>query len=523
MTKCWLLLKVQLYGFLDINRVLHTKDKKEKRRLVYMVLLMLFVFIIVVGYSAGIAVACVYLGMVDVLPPLILMVCAACTLVITFLKSNGVLFGFRDYDMVMSLPVKSSIVIISRILTVYAMNVLISGILMLPSMIVYGITCKAVLSVWCMMVLSLFLASLLPMITSMIAGVIITAISVRFRYKNLLSILLSTAVLLVFLAGSFTIPQEEAALKELITLTVKTTYRIIPPAKWYTNAIANNDWYSFGQYALISVGAGILFVMLLSLFYARLNSSLSAVRSKGSYHLGTLKTSTPFKALYKKELRQLTASPIYVMNSCIGAILLLVFTAILLFIDLEQITHALGLPEIILWIKPMIPWTVTFFVAISSATSASISLEGKSKWLMFSAPVSPTVIFNSKIAVSLTYLLPTVLISCSLLAVNLHTNIIETIFLLTIPLLYSIFISVVGLAFNLKFPVFDWKSEYYVVKQSVSVFATIGTGIASVLFFNILATLLSVIYPWILLLEILLIFAVTFVVYRRLTAQTFYM
>ena len=159
MSKCWLLLKVQLLGLFNINRTFHTNNKKEKRQLISMGALMLFVVVIMVGYSAGMAVACAYFGRADALPPLILLVCAACTLIITFLKSNGVLFGFRDYDMVMSLPVKSWEVIISRLLSVYAMNLLISGVIMLPAIIVYGVTYSVSLSVWCMLVLSLFLAS----------------------------------------------------------------------------------------------------------------------------------------------------------------------------------------------------------------------------------------------------------------------------------------------------------------------------------------------------------------------------
>ncbi|MGB4660042.1 MAG: hypothetical protein WBI07_12735, partial [Mobilitalea sp.] len=179
--------------------------------------------------------------------------------------------------------------------------------------------------------------------------------------------------------------------------------------------------------------------------------------------------------------------------------------------------------DITSWIKPMAPWIVAFFVALSSSTSSSISLEGKSRWLMCSAPVSATIIFNSKIAVSLTYLLPSVLISCSLLAISFQTNLIETIVLFIIPLMFSVFISVAGLAFNLRLPKYDWTSEYQAVKQSVSVLATMGTGFASVLFFLVLTALLQVIYAWIQLLAIILIIAATIVLYRRLAAKTLYL
>lgn len=523
MTKYRLLLKIQLLGFFNINRVLHENDKKEKRRLVTFSVLMLFVVIIMTGYSAGLAIGAAYLGMADVLPPLILLVCAATTLAITFFKSNGVLFGFRDYDMVMSLPVKSVAIITSRLLSVYAMNFIISGIIMLPSIIIYGTTYSVSLSVWVMLILSLFLASLLPMMISMIAGVVITAISVNFRYKNIVTIILSMAVILILLAGSFAIPQEEFVLTELLASAVQTVYRIYPIAELYTNALANNDWRCFLQFAFISLIVTILFVILLSVFYQKINSALFSVRSKSDYRLGTLKTSTPFKTLYNKELRRLISSPTYIMNTCIGAVLMLVVSFAFLFIDIEQIGTMLDLPDIAMWIKPLSPWLVTFFVGISTAASSSISLEGKSRWLMCSAPVSSTVIFNAKIAVSLTYLVPSVFISCILLAIGLQTGFIETIILFAIPLLFSVFITVVGLVFNLKFPKYDWTSEYHAVKQSVSVIATVGTGIVTVLIFCILTALLKDISMWIGIFSIVIIAVATYMVYKRLTARKLYM
>ncbi len=523
MSKCWLLLKVQLLGLFNINRTFHTNNKKEKRQLISMGALMLFVVVIMVGYSAGMAVACAYFGRADALPPLILLVCAACTLIITFLKSNGVLFGFRDYDMVMSLPVKSWEVIISRLLSVYAMNLLISGVIMLPAIIVYGVTYSVSLSVWCMLVLSLFLASLLPMMISMVAGVIITAISVRFRYKNLLTILLSTVAILALLLGSFAVPEDEAVLAEIFDMVVQKVYSIYPMAKLYSEALMNDNWGRFGQFALISIGVSILFVVLLSAFYNKINSALFSVRSKGNYHLKELKTSTPFMALYKKELRRLISSPTYVMNTCFGAVMLLVLAIAFPFINLEYVGSEFGMVDIMSVIKPLAPWIITFLVSISSATSSAISLEGKSRWIMCSAPVTTKVVFNSKIAVSLSYMVPSILISSTLIAISLQTNFIETIALFVIPLLFCIFICVAGLVFNLKFPKYDWTSEYQAVKNSASGLATMGTGMGLVFAFYILTFLLIEI-PWLtLLVAIVVLLPATVIIYRRITALKLYL
>ncbi|WII40203.1 hypothetical protein [Paenibacillus thiaminolyticus] len=74
----------------------------------------------------------------------------------------------------------------------------------------------------------------------------------------------------------------------------------------------------------------------------------------------------------------------------------------------------------------------------------------------------------------------------------------------------------------MKFPKYDWTSEYHAVKQSVSVLATVGTGIGSVLVFYALTASLQAISAWIQLLAIILIIAATLVVYRRLTTKALY-
>jgi ABC-2 type transport system permease protein len=159
---------------------------------------------------------------------------------------------------------------------------------------------------------------------------------------------------------------------------------------------------------------------------------------------------------------------------------------------------------------------------MSASTTSAISLEGKSRWLMCSAPVQAKVIFDSKIAVSLTYLVPSVLISCTLFAVSLKTGFVETIALFAIPLLFSAFISVVGLAFNLKFPKYDWTSETQAVKQSTAVIATLGIGFGSAAVLYILSILLMNTPIITYLLAIALVLPVTMLVYKKISVRNLY-
>ena len=103
-----LLLKMQLYNLFGINRILNSHSKKEKQRSMALGGLVIFIIGLMIVYSTTISMSIACMGAVNIRPTISALICSLITLILTFLKSSGVLIGLRDYDMVMSLPVKNS-------------------------------------------------------------------------------------------------------------------------------------------------------------------------------------------------------------------------------------------------------------------------------------------------------------------------------------------------------------------------------------------------------------------------------
>ena len=117
---------------------------------------------------------------------------------------------------------------------------------------------------------------------------------------------------------------------------------------------------------------------------------------------------------------------------------------------------------------------------LTSTTAASLSLEGKNRWIMCSAPTQARTVYNSKIAVNLTVILPVLYVSAIFIRIAIPCSLMQTVLLFIIPTVYTFFISVLGVYLNIKFPKYDWTSEYYAVKGgAISVLATVGGGMAS--------------------------------------------
>ena len=84
-----------------------------------------------------------------------------------------------------------------------------------------------------------------------------------------------------------------------------------------------------------------------------------------------------------------------------------------------------------------VPIFITFCIATSCTTMASISMEGKNIWIVKSIPVSVITVFASKILVNLTILSP-VIPATILIIITLKIPFIKglLIFLLQFPFLY---------------------------------------------------------------------------------------
>ncbi|MDE5697144.1 MAG: hypothetical protein K2I96_07040, partial [Lachnospiraceae bacterium] len=87
--------------------------------------------------------------------------------------------------------------------------------------------------------------------------------------------------------------------------------------------------------------------------------------------------------------------------------------------------------------RQILPLVIAVFITMTSTASASLSLEGKNRWIMCSAPVRAIDIFNSKIAVNLTVICPFVLISAVLLGFKMGISLTQANLLCIVPTVYA--------------------------------------------------------------------------------------
>lgn len=518
-----LLLKMQLYNFFGINRILHSRSKKEKQRGAAFGVLAIVVAGMMLAYSTAISVGLADMGAINILPTISVLICSLVTLILTFLKSSGVLVGLRDYDMVMSLPVNNSEVVLSRLTFVYLSNLLISIIVVLPAVIIYGINAETGISGSIIFLLSLVFLPVIPMIISLGLGVLIAAVSSRSRHKNILSLVLSTLVVLLIVAASTQAQNMKPdEILDIGFILSDMANRIYPPAALISKAVESQNFlYFFLFIGMIALTSGI-FVGIVSHFYQKMNTAAFS-HSVAKYEGKPLKVSSPLKAMYKREFDRYFSCTIYALNSTIGMVLLLVVSLLLLFISPEMIEQQSGIIGLSGMLRRVLPLVIAVFITMTSTASSSLSLEGKSRWLMCSVPVRAIDIFHSKIAVNLTVICPFVLISALLSGIKMEVSLMQAVLLCIVPAVYACFISVLGMYMNVKFPKYDWTSEYYAVKGgAISVLATMGIGMLSSVIPLLICAAFQDYSGLVMLVTSFLLLAVSFALYGRLRRYRLY-
>jgi len=487
MKKILRMLSVQLWAALSDLLVI---GKTDKRKPVYIYTGVL-VFIIAMSavsysYSYMLGTGLKMLGSLELLPAIMFTAACLATLITTIFKVKGTVFGFRDYDLIMSLPVSTASVIACRLLILYSFNFMFTFISMFPMMIVYGILANPGTGFYIMSLLLMLFAPLIPLVFASVIGTFIAYLASKFRHNNLLNIIFSISIIFLFVGMQFAFAGENEKLANFSRLITQQLYRLYPPARLYSKAVTDGDWICCLLFIALSIAAFVFYTYVVKLLFKKINTLLMTARARSDFKLGELKTASPIKALYIRELKRYFSSSIYVLNTAFGIVILTVMSVAGLFVDLDAI---FGGEQNLNLLKDYLALCLVFFIMLSCTTMASISLEGKSLWIIKSLPVAPMTVFYSKIAVNLTICLPA-LLDVILLGIIFGLSAGRIVLLLLMAAAASLLIAMYGLLINLILPNFSWTSPVVVIKQSASTMVTVFSGLAFVVVYFLFASLM---------------------------------
>ena len=339
------------------------------------------------------------------------------------------LYLARDNDLLLSMPIPVRAIMASRLLGVYLMGLLYSGIVMIPAVIVYFVTAPVTPLAVVGSILLTVCVTLFVLVLSCLLGWVVAKISVKLRHKSIVTVLASLVFIGLYYFVYF---RAQSVIEELVANAAVVGAKIRGAAYplYAIGQMGTGDPLAIACVTVVTVLLFVLTMYLIAHSFIRIATTPQNAEKK-AYVAGREKTHSTNMALFLRERQRFTGSANYMLN-CGMAILLIPICAVLL------LWKGGMLAEMI----PVTAWQI---------------LRAK-LWLHVALTVVPMTFY------------------CICAAIGLRLTILQTVLLLAAATAYVFFSAALGLALNLKHPNLTWSNENIPIKQSLPVFLCLFGG-----------------------------------------------
>lgn len=401
------------------------------------------------------------------------------------------LFQMRDFDVLMSFPLKKEDVAFSRMLNLLAMLWVYSGLFLLPGMVVLGVRLQAPALFYFFMAAGWIGLPLVPAVISSLLGCEIRRLTSGRRNESLWRALitLGLSIMIVGTSSVLSNPQGGAILLE----GGRTVSRWMPLMALYMRGLCT------GNYGLVMLELGIeAAVFLLALkpvaeVSLRLSAKGENVQRDRDFRIDCIHCHTQLYSLVRRENDRYISDAGYLLTTMLGAMLMMVAAVAALFSP-RAVLAFMGVDEMF---ESMAHFSLIVVVIggvvglLANPCSVSISLEGRHLWVLKSMPVDERVIFAAKIWSQMAVQVFPVAASVMALLLRFHQPPVVVFLGTAIIVLEGLGDAMSGLLINLTYPKLDWAQENAVYRRSLSSIL----GIAGGLTFNSALIIMSLTAP----------------------------
>lgn len=405
------------------------------------------------------------------------------------------LYDAKDNDFLLSMPIPPGKILLSRMLPLLILNLFYAAVVMGPAIVIYAVE-VAVLPVGiALQVVSILAVVLLAQGIACLLGWLLHLLLTKIN-KSVASIF----YLVVFLGIYFVVYSRSQEILAAIAASGAAIGNTLKTWVWPLYAMGVGSTGSVGMtlaFALICIAIFAVTYWILSATFLRTASARkSAKRHKLS--LAEIKAGSISGALVRKQWRHFLGSPVYLTNMGVGVILAAAM-AVGGVIFRDAITEPLlsAFPEIQEAYAPIICAVVSFAASTICVSAPSISLEGKTIWILRAMPVSGRDVLRGKLKFHCLVATPVTAFAGLVLGIAYGCG-ASALLCAAVPGLLTVLIGLLGLICDLNWTRLDWISEAYPCKQSVPVMVVMFGGMCAIVMLGILGIVLCQwIQPWI--------------------------
>lgn len=476
MRKFGALLAVNLKAMLTSFRFGGGRKGRQKAAGYGALFLLAFLALYISGtYSFLIAAQLAPLGLERLVVLLMSVLAVGMDVMFTTFAAQGVIFGGRDNDLMLSMPISAFSLMLSRTLALYAENLVFAVFVMVPAGVAYLVSGgEGGAAFFVVLLLGTLLLTLLPTLIALVVGFVIAWISSKFTRRGLLSTLL---YVVAFLALMVLIMRLSVSMGDLAAYAMGMEAAFSGwgvPFLLLMEAACEGRILSLLALAALCILPFLLVVWLFGQRYKQIVTGLAAKGARSDYRLGKVSASGSRAALLKKEAKKFFGTPMYFLNAGVGLIMLVALSVAALFFrgTIEEVLRELADAGAEIPLFPLVLAAACFLIAMTQTTASSISLEGKQLWILKAAPIPVGSIFAVKVGFQMLLVVPCVLVSTVCLAIAFSFTAGEALVFLLAGVAVGLCMALLGLFVNLCMPKLDAPNDMVVVKQSGAVLVT---------------------------------------------------
>lgn len=387
----------------------------------------------------------------------------------TILMAQSQLYDAKDNELLLSLPIAPGVVLASRTLALFAMDLLIVLVVLVPAGVVFWHGQPGGLPGSFALALGILAVSLLALSLGCLFGWLIGLLTARLRRRNLMTVLLSLILLAAYFYGYFRIN----ALLQTILLSGAVLAERVRLFLWPFYAFGmglEGNWGLLLAFLAVTVVVTALVLWLLSRTFVAIATARRPV-ARARYRGRDIRTASVGRALLNRELTRFFTCPIYLLNAGLGVLMTLV--AGVAVVIKRELLAALAAQ---LRVGDLLPFFACAGLCVLGSTvmitAPSVSLEGKYLWVIRSLPVPSRAVLRAKLRAHLAVSLPAFLLCGGMLWRASGAGLLMGALILVTPALFLACGGALGLAVNLLLPRMEWVSETEPVKQGASVIVT---------------------------------------------------
>lgn len=393
------------------------------------------------------------------------------------------LYQAKDNDQLLSMPIPLKTLIASRLLSVFIIDVIYAGVVMIPALVLYlvfagrfgRLSAATVLGA----VLNVIFVFAVVMVLCCFLGWVIAKISAKITGKSYIKVLFA----LLFLGAYYFFYYKAQDLFGNLAAELLEKGDILSEKVPFLRFLGSMGSGNLLSACLFTGGVLILLVLAVRFVaktYLAMNSQIAAMSSVGRKK-EPVKARSVFSACLRKEFKRFSASSNYMLNcglgvafAVAGGIALLIFgRKVMAVLNNVPFFAPAGMKEALLALAATGATCLLDMISLPS-----LSLEGKSFWIYQTMPVSPMTVLKAKMGVEFIVngIGALVLDICGLIV--LRSAPLPALAVLLYTALADAAFCCLHMSFGFFRANFNWVNEIYPIKQDINMLFGILAGFA---------------------------------------------